>query len=115
MPYPSNRQKHALELTQSYPELDQRRVAILADRLARLESAWAWLDGQGSVVRDGEGEVFPVAGRLEKWAVVAELRLAEAEGEHKRQGRRPESPYEWSKLDIEERCRLRELLRKAEA
>jgi hypothetical protein len=59
--------------------LDQRRVAILADRLARLESGWAWLDAQEGVVRDPDGELFPVAERLEKWAVVAELRLAEAE------------------------------------
>jgi hypothetical protein len=65
-------------------------------------------------VRDNEGEVFPVADRLEKWAIVAELRLAEAEDEHKRRGHGRESPYEWSKLEFEERRHLRELLLKAE-
>lgn len=108
------RQNDALELSQSFPELDKRRVAILADRLARLESAWTWLDGQGGVVRNSEGDVFPVPDRLEKWAVVAELRLAQAKDERKRHGRRRESPYEWSKLNLEDRCLLRELLLKAE-
>jgi len=75
------REAAARELRQDYPHLDGRRLAILADRLARLESARLWLDAQGGVVRSRQGDVFAVVDRIEKWSNTAEQRLAEAEAE----------------------------------
>ena len=81
------REKHVAELRGTYPRLDGRRLALLADRLARIELATSWLDAQGGVVRDEEGEVFAVVKELERWASRAEAVLAEVEEEH-RQARR---------------------------
>ena len=63
--------------------MDGRRRTLLADRLARIEAASAWLDGQDSLVRDENGEVFSVVKALETWSTRAEQLLAEIEAEHK--------------------------------
>jgi hypothetical protein len=71
----------AVELSADYPQLDPRRLALLADRLARIGLARAWLDNQGSIVRDEDGRVFDVVDRLEKWSNRAESILADLEAE----------------------------------
>lgn len=77
-------------LLADYPYLDDRRRALLADRLARILKARQWLDAQDSIVRDADGRMFDVCDRLEKWSNRAELLLAELEAE-RRQAERPES------------------------
>jgi hypothetical protein len=69
-----------IELARDYPHLDDRRRALLADRLARIALARTWLDGRG-VVRDDEGRVFDVVDRLEKWSSRSETLLAGLEEE----------------------------------
>lgn len=75
------REHHARELACDFPDLDDRRRAILADKLARIECAAGWLDTQGTVVADPvRGETFPVVDRLESWTNVA-WRLLEQAGQ----------------------------------
>lgn len=78
------RKKHAVSLRRSYPALDERRLSMLADRMARIEAASAWLDDRGGIIRDDEGEVFAVVRELERWISRAEQVLAEIEAESKR-------------------------------
>ncbi|MEX0993434.1 MAG: hypothetical protein WDZ37_05505 [Solirubrobacterales bacterium] len=81
------REYHVAELRRDYPNLDDRRLSLLADRLARIDLASRWLDEQDSIVRDKRGRVYDVVDRLEKWSSVAERVLAEVGREH-RQARR---------------------------
>jgi hypothetical protein len=69
-----------VELARDYPHLDDRRRALLSDRLAQIALARTWLDGVG-VVRDDEGRVFDVVDRIEKWSNRAEALLADLESE----------------------------------
>jgi hypothetical protein len=57
--------------------IDARRLWLLADLLARIESARSWLDERGGVVRDRHGDVFPVVDRLERWGARADALLRE--------------------------------------
>lgn len=75
------RDHHAAELRRDYPHLDGRRLALLADRLARLDAARTWLDAQEGIVRNKAGDVYPVVDRVEKWANRAEAVLATVEAE----------------------------------
>jgi DNA-binding transcriptional MerR regulator len=77
------REKHVAALANDYPRLDDRRRTLLADRLARIEAASAWLDDQESLVRDENGEVYSVVKAVETWSTRAEQLLAEIEAEHK--------------------------------
>lgn len=70
-----------------YPDLDDRRLAILADRLARMESGRRWLDAQDGVVRNAKGEPWPVVALIETWARQAEQILADLERERRSSGR----------------------------
>jgi hypothetical protein len=81
------RHKHAEELLQDFPWIDGRRRAILADRLARIEAAIAWLDRQGGVVRNREGEVYPVVDRVDRWGSRVEKLLRELDEEGRALGR----------------------------
>jgi len=81
------RQAHADALRADYPGLDDRRLALLADRLARVDSARRWLDDQDGLVRNKAGEPYPLVDRLEKWVGAAERRLDELEVE-RRQAKR---------------------------
>jgi hypothetical protein len=78
------REKHVAELRVTYPRLDDRRLVLLADRLARIEAASTWLDSQEGIVRDENGEVFAVVKELERWTSRAEQVLAEVESEHRK-------------------------------
>jgi transcriptional regulator with XRE-family HTH domain len=78
------REKHAAELRVSYPRLDDRRLVLLADRLARIEAVSAWLDAQEGIVRDHNGEVYAVVKELERWTSRAEQVLADVEAEHRK-------------------------------
>jgi transposase len=69
------RERHARELRHDFPDLDGRRLALLADRLARIEVASRWLDGQDTIVLD-DGRVLDAADRVEKWSSRAEGVLA---------------------------------------
>ncbi len=75
------RQEHIKALRADYPDLDDRRLALLADRLARIDLATAWLDAQKGIVRDRNGEVYAVVTYVEKWVSRAEAVLAEVERE----------------------------------
>jgi hypothetical protein len=73
------RNTHDVELAASYPALDDRRRRLLADRLARVELAAAWLDDNGLMRRGQRGDVHPVVVHLERWASRAEDVLQAAE------------------------------------
>lgn len=77
----------AAGLRRDYPGLDDRRLAILADRLARMESARRWLDAQDGVVRGKDGEPYPVVALVETWGRQAEKILAELEAERRKGGK----------------------------
>lgn len=77
-----------VELAADYPNLDNRRRALLADRLARVALARTWLDSRG-VVRDDEGRVFDVVVQLERWSTRAEELLRELEDESRAAARGP--------------------------
>jgi hypothetical protein len=61
--------------------LDSLRLAILADRLARIDVASTWLDQRGTVVRGKRGEVYDIAVHVERWATRVEQVLGELERE----------------------------------
>lgn len=78
------RDEMAAELRERWPWLDDIRLGVLADRMARFESARRWLDEQpGGVVRDEQGEVFPIVDRSERWANRIEALVTELEAEHR--------------------------------
>jgi hypothetical protein len=81
------RERHVAELRRDLPKLDARRLALLADRLARVELATVWLDRQDGIVRNRDGEIYAVADRVERWATAAEKVLAEVEADHRRDRR----------------------------
>ena len=81
------RERHARDLAERYPWIDPARIALQAQRLAQIDLASAWLDEQGTVVRDSEGSVFDVADKLARWLVQAEQWFDRAEGERREQGR----------------------------
>lgn len=91
------REEHLKVLRGDYPDIDDRRLVLLADRLARIDLATAWLDGQKGLVRNKQGEVFGVVREVEKWASRAEAILAEAEKE-RRKPRRADLAVEMSAL-----------------
>ncbi len=96
------REERAKMLRAKFPDADDLRIALAADRLARVELASSWLDRQGTVVRDKHGRVYDVADRLEKWSSRAEKVLAELTAEAR--GRtRFDLALEMAKLDDEER------------
>jgi hypothetical protein len=82
------REAHLRVLREDYPHLDNRRLALMADRLARIDLATAWIEKQKSLVYDKQGNVFQVAQQVEKWATRAEQVLAEAEKEGRKTHRR---------------------------
>lgn len=75
------RARYAVELRRDYPHLDDRRLALLADRLAAVELAARWLDAQGSPVRTRAGQVYDVADRLAAWNRAAWSMLTDVERE----------------------------------
>ena len=82
------REAHAASLARDFPNLDDRRLLLLADRLARVDLASGWLDAQGDLVRNSEtGEPFAIVKELERWSSRAEQVLAEVEAEHRKQRR----------------------------
>lgn len=77
------RSRHAASLAATYPHIDERRLALLADRLAVVELAAAWLDDKGTIMRTKSGQVFDVADRLAKWNAAAWRMLSELEAERR--------------------------------
>src|SRR5437762_359976 len=75
------RARHAEELRRDFPALDDRRLSLLADCLARCEVAARWLDRRGRVVKDDTGEVFPVVRELARWGQQAWGMIGEVEQE----------------------------------
>ena len=92
------RERHAESLRKDFPALDDRRVALLADRLARVQAASRWLDEQDGIVRDDRGEPYPILRELERWASRAEAALREVEEEH-RQANRPNALADFEVAD----------------
>ncbi len=92
------REAHMIRLRDDYPHLDDRRLALLADRLARIDLATAWLEKQKSLVHNKQGDVYRVAELVEKWAARAEAVLAEAEKERNKP-RRVDLAQEMSALE----------------
>lgn len=81
------REGHARGLAERYQWIDASRRALQAQRLAQIDLASAWLDKQGTVVRDDQGEVFPVAGQLARWLQQAEVWFKDAEAERRERGK----------------------------
>jgi len=75
------REQHIAVLKQDYPHLDDRRLVLMADRLARIDLATAWIEKQRSLVYSKQGDVFQVVQLVEKWSQRAEQVLKEAEQE----------------------------------
>lgn len=92
------RERHLQVLREDYPNLDGRRLVLLADRLARIDLASAWLDKQNGLVRNKQGEPYLIVREVEKWASRAEAILAEAEKENRRP-KRVDLALEMSALD----------------
>lgn len=93
------REAHLKVLREDYPHLDDRRLALLADRLARIDLATAWIEKQKSLVYDKRGNVFQVAREVEKWAARAEQVLADAERASRARAPRIDLAQEMSALD----------------
>ena len=55
----SVREHHTQALIADYPGLDDRRLLLLADTLARIEAAVAWLDRIDRVVACAVGRTLP--------------------------------------------------------
>jgi hypothetical protein len=75
------REQHAVAMRQRFPKLDDVRLAFLADVLARIDLASAWIDEQGGVVRDKKGEIYNVVAQMDKWQARAAKMLADFEAE----------------------------------
>jgi hypothetical protein len=73
-------QRHREELRRDYPALDDRRLALLAEPLARIEVAVAWLEAQDGL-HDDKGRLYAVIDRLESWTTTAWKRLTDVERE----------------------------------
>ena len=73
------RERHARALRADYPQLDDRRLSLLADLLARIDVAARWLDRRGSVMTQ-DGDVHPVVSDLDRWTSKAWQWLSELEG-----------------------------------
>lgn len=74
------------ELATSYPGLDPMRRSILADRCARVVMVRRFLDEKGGIVRDEDGNVWPVVDRLDRWEASIDRTLVELEAERREQG-----------------------------
>jgi hypothetical protein len=77
------REQHGRDLAERYPWVDPGRRAVQAQRLAQIELGAAWLDDQGGVVRDEEGNVFDIADKLSRWSAQAERWFEQAEAERR--------------------------------
>lgn len=93
------REAHLTVLREDYPHLDERRLILMADRLARIDLATAWLEQQKSLVANKQGDVYPVAREVEKWAARAEQVLAEAEKESRKSPKRVDLAVEMAELE----------------
>jgi hypothetical protein len=91
------REHHARDLRRRYPDLDDLRLTILADRMARLDVATAWLDERG-VVRDARGNVYPVVDRVEEWGRRVENIVAQLQADAERR----DSPEERARAYVAE-------------
>jgi transposase-like protein len=98
------REHHARDLRRRYPALDELRLTILADRMARLDVASRWLDERG-VVRDARGNVFPVVNAVEEWGRRVENVVSRLEAEAQ-PGRGFTVADAMSEADCERRARM---------
>ena len=75
------RERLLVGVQEQYPELSDAEQRMLADRLARIELASAFIDQNGLFRNRKRGEPWPIVDRLEKWTNRAEnlLRLARIE------------------------------------
>lgn len=75
------RDRLLIGVQEHYPELSDPEQHMLADRLARIELASAFIDRNGLFRNRKKGEPWPIVDRLEKWTNRAEnlLRLARIE------------------------------------
>jgi hypothetical protein len=78
------RSRLTVELHDDFPWLDDRRLALLADLLARIELGSRWLDAKGTVVRNRSGDAYPIAMLVEKWSARADALLRELHAEKAR-------------------------------
>lgn len=78
------REAHTKRLAARYPDLDDQRLYLLADLAAKREAGNNWLDRQGGVVRNDDGDVYAVVVQVERWSarewsIVTELERESAE------------------------------------
>ncbi len=81
------REQHARMLAERYPWIDPARRSLQSQRLAQVDLASHWLDRQGTVVRNEDGDIFNVAGQLARWLVTAEAWFKDAEAERTERGK----------------------------
>lgn len=72
---------------QRWPWLDDARVALVSDLMARTELARRWLEDRGTVVSNRHGRVFPVAVQLDAWSRRLDEMLVRLDAEHRERGR----------------------------
>jgi hypothetical protein len=75
------RQRFHAQLRIDFPDTDDRVLAMLASRMAKIEQAESWLEERG-VIKNEDGDVYPIADRVEKWSRRAEDLLRSAGVQH---------------------------------
>jgi hypothetical protein len=97
------REQHRNALRRDYAFLDDRRLALLADVLARVDSATCYLDAAGGVIGDEQRlDAWPVVDKLDRWASRAWEMLRQIEEERKSRSASPHHALEAHLASIEE-------------
>jgi hypothetical protein len=78
------REQHLKALRADYPDLDERRMTLLADRLARIDLASEWIERQKSIALNKRGDVSSIVVLIDKWTSAVERALKEAEAARKK-------------------------------
>lgn len=77
------RQRHLEKTKRKFPDLDDERAVLLAELLAKVDLAMAYVDRKGIIRSDRTGAVWPVVIQAEKWEARAMALLKEIAAENK--------------------------------
>jgi hypothetical protein len=76
------RRQFAEEVRRRYPDLDDFRLALLADRLAKIQLGNNWLDRQANgPIRTRKGDVFAIVKQIDGWSASVEKTIRDLERE----------------------------------